>query len=358
MREHEDMPQEVRFGIFDWLDETGRGFGESYEERLRMLEHAERCGFYAYHLAEHHGTALNTTPSPSLFLAAAAQRTRRLRLGALTWVLPLYDPLRLAEELCMLDQLSGGRLDIGVGRGSSPHEGMRHGVTREQSAEIYREALDVLIRAWKTGELNHRGEYFSYEGVKVRLRPVQRPYPPLWYPTNNPDSVAWAAAQGMNTLFSLGLLGTPDRVCQMVRAYWDARQASVGRAAGLNGHVDRPLVGFTAHTYIGESDEEAYKQAREAIFAWYENFVRRYLERGEAKYPETLDFDRLLAEGRFFVGSPATVGRQLRSMLEKSGANYVVGTFAFGNLPAEKTLKSIDLFSREVMPSLGGLQAG
>src|SRR5918912_3783096 len=108
----------LRFGIFDWLDESGRGIAETYAERLQMLELADRLGFYCYHLAEHHQTELSTVPSPNLFLAAAAQRTRRLRLGPLSVILPLYSPLRLPEEICMLDQLSQGRLELGISRGS------------------------------------------------------------------------------------------------------------------------------------------------------------------------------------------------------------------------------------------------
>src|ERR1044071_7174553 len=106
---HERLPHTlitVQFGIFDWLDESGRAIGETYEERLRMLELADRSGFYAYHLAEHHATELSTVPSPHLFLAAAAQRTTRLRLGPLSVILPLYEPIRLLEEIAMLDQLS------------------------------------------------------------------------------------------------------------------------------------------------------------------------------------------------------------------------------------------------------------
>src|SRR5215207_10896670 len=114
--------QPIRFSIFDWLDESGRGIGTTYEERLKMLEFADEAGYYCYHLAEHHGTALSMTPSPSIFLSSAAQRTKRLRLGALTYLLPHYHPIRLMEEISMLDQLSGGRVDLGVSRGSSPHE--------------------------------------------------------------------------------------------------------------------------------------------------------------------------------------------------------------------------------------------
>src|SRR5919204_750759 len=113
----------VRFSMFDWLDESGRDQGETYAERLRMLELADRSGFYCYHLAEHHATELSTVPSPNLFLSAVAQRTRRLRLGPLSYVLPRYEPLRLLEEVCMLDQLSGGRGGLGVSPGPTHEQG-------------------------------------------------------------------------------------------------------------------------------------------------------------------------------------------------------------------------------------------
>src|SRR5579864_8403074 len=129
----------LQFGLFDWLDESGRGQGETYEERLQMLELADRAGFYAYHLAEHHATELSTVPSPDIFLSAVAQRTNRLRMGALSYVIPLYDPVRLLEEVCMLDQLSGGRLEFGLSRGST-------GEHVENNPELAREMFDEALK--------------------------------------------------------------------------------------------------------------------------------------------------------------------------------------------------------------------
>src|SRR3989454_11150317 len=117
----------ITFGLFDWIDRRAAPLSEIYEERLTLLEAADAAGFFCYHLAEHHATPLGMAPSPSVFLAAAAQRTRRIRLGPLVFLLPLYSPLRLLGEICMLDHLSGGRLELGVGRGGSPYEVGDHG---------------------------------------------------------------------------------------------------------------------------------------------------------------------------------------------------------------------------------------
>src|SRR5262245_48599589 len=110
----------MEFGVFEHMDDSGVPLGRQIADRLRLIEAYDRLGFHAYHLAEHHGTPLGLAPSPGLFMAAVAQRTRRLRFGPLVYPLPLYHPLRLIEEICMLDQMSGGRLELGVGRGVSP----------------------------------------------------------------------------------------------------------------------------------------------------------------------------------------------------------------------------------------------
>src|SRR5579884_3914925 len=194
-------PARIRFGIFDWLDERRPDDPTTlYDARLTMLEYADQAGFYCYHLAEHHWTPLCMAPSPNLFLAAAAQRTRRIRLGPLVYLLPLYHPLRLMEEICMLDHLSHGRLEIGVGRGASPYELAPFGVRAEEARPMFEEALAILVQGLATGEIDHAGRYFVIKGLRAVHRPYQRPYPPLWYPTNYPNSVAWVGRHGFSLL--------------------------------------------------------------------------------------------------------------------------------------------------------------
>ena len=134
----------MRFGVFDHNDASGRPATQQLAERLALVEEYERLGYYAYHMAEHHGTPLGITPSPHLMLAAASQRTSVIRLGTLISILPLYHPMRVIEEACTLDQLTGGRLDLGVGRGISPIETGFHGVPGEETQERFDEAFAVL----------------------------------------------------------------------------------------------------------------------------------------------------------------------------------------------------------------------
>ena len=135
----------MEFGVFDHLDRGNVPLDVFYEMRLRIIELYDRAGFYGYHLAEHHATPLGMAPSPGIFLAAVAQRTKTLRFGPMVFALPLYHPLRLAEEICMLDQMSNGRLELGFGRGASPIEIDLFGQDPKDSQEIYLESLDFVM---------------------------------------------------------------------------------------------------------------------------------------------------------------------------------------------------------------------
>ncbi|HEY1298502.1 MAG TPA: LLM class flavin-dependent oxidoreductase [Chloroflexota bacterium] len=340
----------MRFGLFDWLDESGRGQGETYEERLRMLELADRAGFYSYHLAEHHATELSTVPSPNLFLSAVAQRTRHLRMGALSYILPLYSPVRLLEEVCMLDQLSGGRAEFGLSRGSF---GEHIDADPDKARAMFNEGLQVMLMGMSTGEIDFHGQFFDFTKLITRLHPLQKPYPPLWYPTSNAASVPWIASQGLNAVFSVHLAPDFDHVAAMTQRYWSEFSTHAQDQKRLNAHVIDPKVGFMVHIHVAETDAHALAQARPAYELFAHNFSYRYVRRGNPeRYADRRNFDHEVERRSIVVGSPSTVRSQLGDFLERSGANYVVGCFSFGSLTPEQTLSSVDLFAREVMPAL------
>src|SRR5882672_313745 len=208
----------VAFGIFDHVDRSDEPIGVLYEQRLKLVEAAEAAGFRTYHVAEHHATRLGMAPSPGIFLAAVAQRTRRIRFGPLVYLLPLYTPLRLIEEIAMLDQMSGGRLELGVGRGISPYELAYCGVDFLEAPAMYAEALEVILAGLRGGRLTHRGRYYRYLDVPIELTPVQRPHPPLWQGVTSPEGAATAAARGVN------IVGTAPnaRMKEVVDRYFEA----------------------------------------------------------------------------------------------------------------------------------------
>ena len=344
-----ELDTPLRFGIFDWVEHRDAPLDSVFEGRLAMLELADEAGFYAYHIAEHQGTPLSLDSSPAVLLAAASQRTRRLRLGALVFCLPWYNPLRLYNEICMLDHLSKGRLDVGIGRGVSPIESAYYGVTSsDQARGMAAEALQVLMQAFRDGRLDFEGKYYHYEGVELWNRPYQTPYPPLWYPTSNIESIPYVASQGFNTSHNFAPNEAAKPFVELYRREWLAHKDDPDR---LNAHVASPLISNTRHIYVAPSDYEAIAEAREPFDVWSQHIS--YLSGRFSNRPhDSLALERRMANGTALIGSPATIRENIREMVEETGINYFLGVFNFGNLAQAKVLRSVELFAAEVMPAL------
>jgi alkanesulfonate monooxygenase SsuD/methylene tetrahydromethanopterin reductase-like flavin-dependent oxidoreductase (luciferase family) len=339
----------IKFGIFDWIDRNRIATDELYEQRLRLIEAADQSGFYCYHIAEHHGSPLNLTPSPNLFLAAAAQRTKNIRLGTLVYVLPAYNPLRLAEEICMLDHLSRGRLDVGVGRGISPIELSFFNIEAAQSREMFRESLEAVVRALSTGKLSYAGRYFSFHDVELQIEPFQRPYPPLWYPTNSTESMEWLAREGFHTVVHYQSMPVIHELFVLYRRLWNEHRSNAQR---LNAHVMDSLYGISRHVYIGDTDAAAWEEAKTALTDFNDNTSYLQSRRGDNKRKDYLnDFEARRAEGLYIAGSAASVREQVKQHLEITGSNYFVASFAFGSLTHEQAMNSLRSFAQEVMPA-------
>ncbi len=331
----------IEFGIFDHLDRRpDTPLGQTYEDRLKLVEAYDRAGFYAYQIAEHHATPLTVAPAPSVFLAAVAQRTTRIRFGPMVYVLPLYHPLRLIEEICMLDQMSGGRFELGVGRGITPYELGYFGVDPGRARELYDETLEVVLAGLRTDRLTHHGTHFDYDDVPLPIHPVQTPHPPLWVGIGTPDGAARAGAKGMNVLTNSPLA--------LASALMDRYREAHGEA-GLDG---LPKMAICRHTYVAETDAEAERIMREAYPAWYTHFVQLWRAHGDnpvvAQYTE--DFDETRDKDLFVYGSPATVRAEIERYLETSATNYFVCRFAWGSLTYPQSRSALDLFTAEVMP--------
>jgi alkanesulfonate monooxygenase SsuD/methylene tetrahydromethanopterin reductase-like flavin-dependent oxidoreductase (luciferase family) len=336
----------MKFGVFDHLDRDDQTLCDYYRARLQIIEAYDRLGFHAYHVAEHHATPLGMAPSPSVFLAAVAQRTRRLRFGPLVYALPLYHPLRMIEEICMLDQMSGGRLEIGFGRGSSPSELTYYGQNPDQSQRIYAEALELVISGLTERSLTFHGEFFHFDAVPMELEPFQKPHPPIWYGVHAPDSAARAARKGWQVVS----LDPAPETCTAFDSYRAAWRAARG-AAPL------PLMGLGRFIVVAETDAQALAIARRAYPRWYASFTHlvRLHNRVNA-HPRPATFDALADVGQGVAGAPATVAALLRKQIEDTGSNYLVGQFVFGDLLLDEALASIALFARQVMPELAVLR--
>ncbi len=331
----------MRFGIFDHMDRNGPNLGQQYRDRLQLIEAYDRAGFYAYHLAEHHGTPLGLASSPSVFLAAVAQRTQMLRFGPLVYTLSLYHPLRVIEEICMLDQLSGGRLELGIGRGISPIELGFYGVG-EEAKEIYEESLEIILSGLEHDTLNHEGKRFNFKDVPLELRPVQQPRPPLWYGVARPDSTPWTAEQRMNIVTN-GFAKDVRKISDRFRAEWQKTP-----------HKNDPLpkIGVSRHIVIGQNDREARSAASEAYKQWFDSLLHLWRVHNmqiPLNFPE--DPEEAQEAGLCVAGSAPTVRARLLEQIEESGVNYLLCRLAFGNLTLEQSLQSVAFMQHEIIPA-------
>jgi alkanesulfonate monooxygenase SsuD/methylene tetrahydromethanopterin reductase-like flavin-dependent oxidoreductase (luciferase family) len=334
----------MEFGVFDHLDRGDLPLKEYYEARLKLIETYDRAGFYAYHVAEHHSTPLGMAPSPSVFLSAVAQRTRRLRFGPLVYALPLYHPLRLIEEICMLDQMSGGRLEIGFGRGASPVETSIYGQNPEQAQQIYAEGLELILRGLRDKTLTFRGNFFTFENVPMVLEPLQKPHPPLWYGVHSRESAERAAAKGLN-IVSLDPAKKTRGFTDRYREVW---QETRGDKQNL------PMIGLGRFIILAENDPEAIRIARRAYPVWHRSFNHLFRLRGGAGpvHQRPPDYDSLVQTGQGIAGSPETVANFLKTEMSEAGATYLIGQFAFGDLTLAESLRSVELFKERIMPEL------
>ena len=334
----------MKFGIFDHMDRAGADLGRQFEDRLRLIELYERAGFHAYHLAEHHATPLGMAPSPSVFLAAVAQRTTTLRFGPLVYTLNLYHPLRLIDEICMLDQMSGGRLELGIGRGISPYEVGYYGVDPATGPERFAEALAVILQGLTQPRLMHEGRFFTFKDVPMEMQPVQRPHPRLWYGANSLDSADRLAQQGCNAVVGMKADGV-GQFAARYRAAW----ASLGRDPAA-----MPMIGLSRHIVVGDTDREAQSAAKRAYALWYDALIHLWRAHGVGLPRQMIpaDFEGALDGGYIVAGSAATVRERLKRDNEIAGINYCICRLAFGDLSFEESARSVELFASEVMPAL------
>jgi alkanesulfonate monooxygenase SsuD/methylene tetrahydromethanopterin reductase-like flavin-dependent oxidoreductase (luciferase family) len=335
----------MKFGIFDHVDDSGLAPAAHYAARLRLVAAFDQLPFHSYHVAEHHGTPLGFAPSPNVYLSAVAQHTKRLRFGPMVYVAALYHPLRLAEEICMLDQLSGGRLQVGLGRGAVWIEHEMYGFDRAQIPERYAEVRDVLLQALATGRVDFSGRHFTFKNVEMTIRPLQQPHPPLWYGIANPDSAAWAAENDVNIVSLMPVSGA----AKCLGRYREER-ARLGKDRG-----EQPLLGLMRHIVVAETDQEAERIARAAFRKWRASFTDLW-ERSGVPFPLehilTREWDGYVANGLAVAGSPATVREFLAAQIKEAGATLVLGQMIFGSMREEEALHSLQLFSRDVIARL------
>ncbi len=371
----------MRFGAFT----TVAGSAGEATSSVGLLDNlrqqtilAEELGFEAMWLGEHHfgPSGIGDIPNPILLGADLAARTSRIRIGQMANIAPWWHPIRLAEDLATLDNMTEGRIDIGFGRGIWPYEGPQFHPNADprkdrESRELFRETVAIVREIWAN-------EYFSYQGanyhfpakdtifshpalppnpawqdgervtkLRVTPRPYQKPHPPLWMTVSSDSSVTTAAELGLKACY---WQPPPLRIKQRMEIYARVRSKSDGRPFAMG--EDQAVM---RSTYVADSMEEARRDAEEGImssFVFNDPFRGRqvFTNPGEVLDPDVnLDWD-FLEPRTLLVGSPEQVTEKVHELQEVCNLDYLLVEFSHKGIPLRKSLKNLESFATKVMP--------
>ena len=343
----------LKFGIFDHLERLSDvPLDQQYADRLKQVAVADQAGFYCYHLAEHHHSPLCTAPNQAVFLAAVAQHTQQLRFGPMVYVLPLHHPVRLLEEIGMIDNLSGGRFQIGIGPGTGgAQELLMWGGNPEENEERFEETFKILMEGLTHDYLTYKGKYYQFRDLWMEVQPMQKPHPPFWY-GQNPGH---AANFGANFICFSDL----GNMSGLVDRYLESWQKQLEENDPSLPHVAEPLYGGCTHIYIADNEEEAVLRAKEA-YHYYGAHIDIPVPAGAPEHPRLIpktihtpgeaDFEVVRQWKVVVAGTPDTVRDFLDQYTAETNCNYFVSSFQWGNLTHEEASRSMGLFISEVMP--------
>jgi natural product biosynthesis luciferase-like monooxygenase protein len=325
---------------------------EVYADTLAECRLADELGFDIVWLAEHHFSSYGICPSLAVLAAAVARETRRVRIGTAVVIAPFAHPVRIAEEWAMVDVLSNGRLDFGLGRGYQPREFAGLDVSMERTRERFDECLEIIRRAWTEETMSFEGEFYRVPSLRVLPRPIQRPHPPLWTAAVSPDTYPLAARRGLKILTSPSF--TPFDILRKnydaYHAEWRATQGADGGEICLNKII-----------HVAESSRQARDELREPI-RWFFRTQADLISDPEGVPPDQYRFYRRVRENLLslsdekaleqaaIVGDPEEVADKLRMHHEALGVTHFMGAFSRGGIPSAAVRRSMRLFAEKVMP--------
>ena len=340
--------------LFNKPDLTGHA---RYEQMWRELELADRVGFNYGFQSVHHFFKLR--PTPAVFCTGGAARTRNLRLGPMGYIAGLHDPIEIIEETAVLDNVTNGRLEIGLVFGVYPDYFRVYNADGDNRRELAKEtvlALKAFYRRKQDELFNFTGPFHQYENVEFAIAPVQKPGPPIWLSSTQLETLRFLAREGVHG----GYLHLHDRseMAPRIRQFlqwWDESE-----------HQEKPNIGYLCFVYVDETDEIALQkaipwiaQSSELIYGQSPRMGGTYSEVEEKLGPRSeeilrnkLNAEFLLEQNLVFVGSPETVARRIRSAAEEGLFNTVLAEFNIGAIGDEDLMRSIRLFGERVIPAL------
>ncbi|MGH7851810.1 MAG: LLM class flavin-dependent oxidoreductase [Candidatus Binatia bacterium] len=330
----------MKFGLFIFGDnhpELGRSNQKFYEEILTMGEWAEELGFDSFWLGEHHLYWYGTCVSPPMVIAALGQRTKRIRLGPAVAVPSFHNPLIVAEEYALADNLCNGRLEFALGSGFSPVEFQQFGMTMEEAKERFWEGTEVILKAWTEDQFSHQGKYYRFENISLYMKPLQKPMPPIWLAASSDDTLVRAGQLGWPMM---GIPFARSNTLADVQAKNDLYLASYRMA----GHKGAPEIMVAMHIYLDKDERVAVGGARpcfERAIAFHKTH-----RRPGSKIPQ---FDNIKQERLALFTSPQDAAAILREY-EAIGITHVIGMVNFGGVPMADVRRTLELMAKEIFP--------
>ncbi len=346
----------MKFGMLHLFESpTGKSEYQVVKEQMFLMRAAEDLGFDSVWPGEHHFTEFGYCVSPALALAALAPATRKIRLGAGVTVLPFHNPIRTAEEFAMLDLISDGRVEFGIGRGYQPVEFKGFGIKQAQARGIFNESLEIIRQAWTQERVNFNGVHFQIEDQPVHPKPLQRPHPPIWLAAMSKASFPMAGKMGFNLLcapvFGLGAKDVP---------LLDSYRAAL-RSAGFD-PASREL-GALCMVYCGETTAQARRDFADPVI-WFYRTMSKYVaptagEMPAASYENyaatqvfaaSVSFQQLLDSGAVICGDRDHCLKRILALRKRYGMTTLLCWTRLGGLDGRKVLRSMELMQKHVIP--------
>lgn len=328
---------------------AGRPSQEVYARGIEQAQAAEELGYRNVWLGEHHFSTYGYLSRPCQLATYIAAKTSKLRVGTAVIVVPLHHPLIIAEEIAMLDILSGGRLDVGLGRGYQRYEFERFGLELDSGGQRWDESIDILLKAFEGKPFTYDGKIFKIPETSIFPQPLQKPHPPIWVTAQSPYSLEYAARRGFNVLTG-GFGVSFDRLAE----FGQVLKKTFAEAK----HARQPTVGVQKACYVTKDKADARDAAEHArwnmrvTLSLRNNYER--VENGNAvpvpgKTEPALEE---LIENYLVIGTPETCIRQIKRINDAVGISYFNCNFCFGDLDQKRVLRSMELFAKEVAPAL------
>lgn len=346
----------MKFSLFilpSWPEESPGEQGRILGEAVEQIQFAEELGFDSVWLAEHHFCRYGIVPNSVTMGMYVAAKTKTIRIATGVSVLTFRNPIHMAEETALLDALSGGRLDFGVGRGQVVYEYNNFKVEYDSRSQRFEEMVDIITGLWTTTGFSYQGQYYSVEDITIAPTPVQKPHPPLYIAVSKtPASIDFAVERDLPVLTS-PTLPEADNL-GIVHDYYD-RCAAAGKT---------PLVEQMPYfrlVYVGEDGKQAVEEARDPMTWVYDlNGLRRTLKGGSEIYmdldhwkrtrpQQPLTYEEHLTKTAY-IGDPDHVVNNIERLRDEHNVRYFGVDMSFGGLAHDKVMRSMELFAKEVMP--------